>query len=369
MNPWPPKRPARSPGLQLLAQQAREVGEEVLGHEDAEFLVQGVVLVGLDVGHAPHAALGRLREAHPQLLDEVAPVQEAGRGIALQRFLELALVLARVRDPGRHDDLHAGVAVELGAHQLELERRVMPAHDEGRGMQRVARPLALHARDQRALDGGVVVRIEGVHQRRADDLLGFRVAEKREPRRVRVDDNAFLYQGNRVGRALDDVLQLLLGLARRGERGGERAVEAVGAKLAPDDELQPRDVAERDRVLSAERERLGDHGLVHFLAHDHHRDVRGEAGAKVHRAREVDDALVGEQHEHLGGSLGQGVAQVACVRQPGDVHRVAGVAQCLVDRLDIVLTARERNHRDRGNGLQVRLRRRPARDGRRIVTP
>ena len=108
-------------------------------------------------------------------------------------------------------------------------------------------------------------------------------------------------------------------LASRAEAsvGGQRAVEAVGAKLAADDELQPRDVAERHRVLRAEREGLGDHALVDLLAHDQDRHVRREARAEVHRAREVDDALVGEQHEHLGGGLGQGVAEVAGVGQPG----------------------------------------------------
>ncbi len=48
--------------LQLLAQQAREVGKEVLAHQHAELLVQGLVLVGLDVDDAAHAALDRLGE-------------------------------------------------------------------------------------------------------------------------------------------------------------------------------------------------------------------------------------------------------------------------------------------------------------------
>ncbi len=106
---------------------------------------------------------------------------------------------------------------------------------------------------------------------------------------------------------------------------------------------------ERHRVLGTEREGLGDHDLVDLLAHDQHRHVRRETRAEVHRAREVDDALVGEQHEHLGGGLGQRVAEVARVRQPGHVDRVARVPKRLVDRLDIVLTARQGNHRHGGN--------------------
>ena len=223
---------------------------------------------------------------------------------------------------GTHD-LDAGLAVEFGADELELERRVMAAHDERGGVQRVAGPLALHAGDERALDRGVVVGIEGVHQRRADDLLGIRIAEEREPGGIRVDDDAFLHLRDRVGRALDDVLELLLGFARGGERRGQRAVEAVGAKFAADDELQAWNVRQRDRVLGAERERFGDHVLVDFLAHDQDRHVGRETRTEIHRAREVHDALVGEQHQHLGGGLGQGVAEVARVRQPGDVDRVA----------------------------------------------
>ena len=317
--------------------------------------MQGLVLVGLGIDDAAHAAFRRLRETHAQFLDEVAPVQEAGRRIALHRVIELALVLPGVGDLGGNDDLDAGIAVEFGAHQLELERGVVAAHDQRGGVQRVAGPFALHAGDERALDRGVIVGVEGVHQGRADDFLGIRIAEEREPGRVRVDDDAFLHQRNRVRRALDDVLELLLRFARGSERRGQRAVEPVSAQLAADDELQARNVGQRDRVLGAERERLGDHVLVDILAHDQHRHVGREAGAKVHRAREVHDALVGEQHEHLGRGLGQGVAQVARVRQPGDVDRVARVSEGLVDRLDIVLTARERNHRNGGNWLQVRL--------------
>ena len=51
-------------GLQLLAQQAREVAEEILGHQDTELLVQRLVLVGLDVDDAAHAALRRFGEPH-----------------------------------------------------------------------------------------------------------------------------------------------------------------------------------------------------------------------------------------------------------------------------------------------------------------
>ena len=234
----------------------------------------------------------------------------------------------------------------------------------------MAGPLALHAGDKRALDRGVVVGVEGVHQRRADDLLGIRIAEEREPGGIRVDDDAFLHLGNGVGRSFDDVLQLLLRLARRGERRGQRAVEPVGAKLTADDELQPRHVDKRHRVLGAQGEGLGDRILVEFLAHDEHRHIRREARAEIHRAREVDNALVGKQHQHLGRGLGQRVAQVARVGKPRDVDRVARVPECLVDRLDIVLTARQGNHRNGGGWLQIRLRGRPASvGGGRIVTP
>jgi hypothetical protein len=338
--------------LHLLAQQAREVGQEILADQHAELLVHGLVLVRLDVGEAAHAGLHRFGEARAQLLDEIAAMHEPGRRVALHRFLQLALVLAGIADPRRHDDLNAGLAVELRAHQLELERRRVAADDQRRGVQRVAGPLALHAGDQRALDGRVVVRIEGVHQRRAHDILGVRIAEQREPGGIRVDDDAFLHLRDRVGRALDDVLQLLLVFAGGSERRRQRAIEAVGPELATDHQLQPRDVRERHRVLRAERQGLGDHSLVELLAHDQHRHVGREARPEVHGARQVDDALVGEQHQHFGGRLGQRVAKVAGVRQPGHVNRVAGVPERLVDGLDIVLTAGQGNHRDGGGLLQ-----------------
>ena len=125
--------------LELLAQQAREVGRKSSPISTPSSSCRRLVLVGLDVGDAAHAALGRLREARAQLLDEVAPVQEAGRGVATASLPRACARTRRRRATraGTHD-LHAGLAVEFGAHQLELERRMVAAHDEGGGVQRVA---------------------------------------------------------------------------------------------------------------------------------------------------------------------------------------------------------------------------------------
>ena len=59
---------------------------------------------------------------------------------------------------------------------------------------------------------------------------------------------------------------------------------------------------------------------------------------------QVDAELVDEGDQHLRIELRDGVRQVAGVRQPGAVHRMAGLAQRAVDRLDVVLRPRHDDH-------------------------
>ena len=74
--------------------------------------------------------------------------------------------------------------------------------------------------------------LEQIHERRAGERIVAGIAEQLEPRAVGIDDDAFLHVRDGVGRAFEKVLQLLAVLARRGQRGRQRALQAVGAQLA-----------------------------------------------------------------------------------------------------------------------------------------
>ena len=63
-------------------------------------------------------------------------------------------------------------------------------------------------------------------------------------------------------------------------------------------------------------------------------------------ARQIDPEFIDEGDQHLGIDLGQRVAEIAGVRQPGAVHRMARLAQRAVDRLDVVLRPRHDDHRN-----------------------
>ena len=84
---------------------------------------------------------------------------------------------------------------------------------------------------------------EQIHQRRAGQRIVAGVAEQLEPRAVGIDDDAFLHVRDGVRRALEKILQLLAVLARRRQRGRQRALQPVGAQLARGDRLQAAAVA------------------------------------------------------------------------------------------------------------------------------
>ena len=188
--------------------------------------------------------------------------------------------------------------------------------------------------------------LEQIHERRAGERIVARVAEQLEPRPVGIDDDALLHVGDGVGRALEEILQLFAILARRGQRRGQRALEAMRAQLAGRDRLQAAAVGERHHVLGARAHRLGDRGLVDLLAHDQHRHLGRGLLLDLHERGQVDAELVDEGDQHLGIELREGVRQVARVRQPGAVHRMAGLAQRAVDGLDVVLRPRHDDHRN-----------------------
>ena len=119
-------------------------------------------------------------------------------------------------------------------------RQFGAAGHQRHGLQRMIGPAALRGGDQRALEGGVAALLEEVHQRLAEQGRRFLVAEQLDPGRVDVDDDAFLHVGDRVGRPGHEGLHLVAVLAGRGQRAGQRAVEARGVQFAGSHGLQPR---------------------------------------------------------------------------------------------------------------------------------
>ena len=210
----------------------------------------------------------------------------------------------------------------------------------------MVRPFALQAGDERTFERRMGFLLEQIHQRRAGECILAGIAEQLQPRSVGIDDDALLHVRDGVGRALEEILQLLAILARRGQRRRQGAFQAIRAQLPGDDRLQAAAVGERDHVLGAEAHRIGDRGLIDVLPHDQHRHLGGVLLLHLHDRGEVDSELIDEGDQHLGIELRQGVPQVARIRQPGAVHRMAGLAQRAVDCLDVVLRPRHDDHWD-----------------------
>jgi hypothetical protein len=141
----------------------------------------------------------------------------------------------------------------------------------GDDLDRLAFPLAFSAGDERAFERRLAGAVERIHERRAEQRLGVRVAEQIGPRLVRVDEDAFLNVGDCVDGARHERLELLLVLIRREQRFVERLLEPERAQLALGDAAQAVGLAERDEILGARQQRLGDVGLLGGLADDDER--------------------------------------------------------------------------------------------------
>ncbi len=81
-----------------------------------------------------------------------------------------------------------------------------------------------------------------------------------------------------------------------------------------------------------------------MLAHDQHRHPRRALLFDLHERRQIDAELLDERDQHLGVELCEGIPEVAGIRQPRAMHRVAGAAQRAVDGLDVVLRPRHDDH-------------------------
>ena len=183
-----------------------------------------VELVGLDRDQLAHAGLDRLRQATAAAARMKkrrcnAPVAASRSSASVSCSLRSAgVALLRRRrtgaPPARRRTRRATARSRAARRSRRPEQRIRA--------QRMIRPLALQARDQRAFDRGVRLGVECVHQRRADERVRIRQAVQIEPRGIGVDDDAFLHVRDGVGRAGHERLQLVAILARRADRAVER---------------------------------------------------------------------------------------------------------------------------------------------------
>ncbi len=325
-------------GGELEAQRLGELADEVLAREHADGGLDLGEAVGLHVGELAHAAFHGVGAALLDGGEQVTLLQEAGRGIVLHRMRELQLeVVIGALVVRRDADARRRLVLVVRARQGQRQRHARAVREQRLHLERVIGPLALQAGDQRALERGMSLGLEQIHQRRAGERIVARVAEELEPGAIGVDDDAFLNVCDRIGRAFEEALQLLAILARRGQGRGQRPLQAVRAQLAAHHRLQAAAVGERHHVLGARAHRLGDDRLVDLIAHDHDRHLRCALLLDLDERAQVDAELVDEGDQQLGIELRDGIRQVARVRQPRAVHRMAGIAQRAVDGLDVVL--------------------------------
>ena len=338
------------------AQRLGELADEVLAGEHADRVLDLGEAVGLHVGELAHAALHGVGAALLDGGEQIALLQEAGRCVVLDRMRELQLkVVIGALVVRRNADARRRLVLIIRLGESERQRHARAVGEQRLDLQRVIGPLALQAGDQRALERRMSLGLEQVHQRSAGERIVARVAEQLEPRAIGIDDDAFLHVRDRVGGAFEEPLQLLAIFARRGQRRRQRPLEAMRAQLAAHHRLQAAAVGERHHVLGARAHRFGDHGLVDLLAHDHHRHFGSALLLDLDERAQVDAELVDEGDEQLGIELRDGIRQVARVRQPRAMHRMAGIAQRAVDGLDVVLRPRHDDQWNRALFAQVRI--------------
>ena len=108
----------------------------------------------------------------------------------------------------RHDQPHGRIAVELAQGEYQLERHDRAVGEQGAGFERVVAPAALQAGSQRSFERGVRWLLEQIHDRLADQAIGFGQTEQLEPRSIGIDQDALLDLGDGVIGALQHQLEL-----------------------------------------------------------------------------------------------------------------------------------------------------------------
>ena len=307
-NPLPPKRPQRSFAVSCMRTASANWPMKSSLASTPIALWISAKRSGLTYANWRTPPFMALRTAVLDGGEQIALLQKARRGVVLHRVRELQLEIVIGALVVRRDaDARRRLVLVVGPREGQRERYARSVGEQRLHLERVIRPFALQARHQRPLQRGMRLRLEQIHQGRAGERILARVAEQLEPRSVGIDDDAFLHVSDRVGGALEESLQLLAILARRGERARERPLEAMCAQLAGHHRLQAAAVGERHHVLRARAHRVGDDGLVDLLAHDHDRHLGGALLLDLHERAHVDAELLDEGDEQLRVELRDGI--------------------------------------------------------------
>ncbi len=180
--------------------------------------------------------------------------------------------------------------------------------------------------------------VEIVHQRQPDDLVAAGGPEQYYPGVIGIGDDPFLDQCDRSRRLLHVVLELLLVLSRRVDRGVQRAFDAQRAQLARDDGLETVLEVHRDEVAGAQAHGFLDAGLVRL------RGERDDGNLGVMAILLLDDfadrvgvsvAIQDQQLDVLGVER---LAEIFRLADPVAMGGVARIAQRAVNQRDIVLS-------------------------------
>ena len=150
----------------------------------------------------------------------------------------------------------------LPERERHLDRQHAAIGEQRVGTQRVVVPAAVQTGGKRTAQRRVRGFLEQVHDRLPGDP--FLDAEQLEPRRVGLDDDAFLHLEDGVVRALQDRVELTARVVRRPHAGIERALDVEYAQFPQHHRLQPRRVGERDDIAGPELEPGGDARLIHL---------------------------------------------------------------------------------------------------------
>lgn len=242
--------------VERLLQDPRELDQDVLAGKHANVALDGVELVDLDHGHATHAAGRRSLEPLLQRIQQLAPVEKSGRRVGTDDFVQMLRQLAVVTLGRRNHQADTRLAFVFPESQDQLDGQRRAVGEIGVDLEGVVAPTALQAGSQRAFERGVACLLEQIHDGLSDHA-GIE-AKQLEPRRVRVDDNTFLYLDDRIIRSLQNDLELPSGVVRRLQGRVQRALETEGAQLAKHNGGQPGRVPERHEVAGTDLHRLCD---------------------------------------------------------------------------------------------------------------
>ncbi len=336
-------------GVQGVFQNLRELDQNLFARGDADVALDRGELVELDQREVTHATSGGAGESLGQRLEQLAPVQESRGGIRADGFRDVRCHLALVPLASGHDQAHTGLSFVLTQGEHDLHRQHRAVGEQSAHLEGVIAPPALQAGGQRALQGGLVGLIEQVHHRLADQAV--EAPEQLGPGGIGVDDDAFLNLHDGVVRSLQHGLELASGIARRLDGRIQRPLQSERAQLAQHDGIEACRAGQGNQVTGSREQRLRNQGFggrffAECVRKDEHRHAGGDLIPNGDRRLQLD-VSGGHVNQQLRIDLGQGVCQVARLRNPGAMNRMARAAQGAVDRLDGIARGAEDDQRDR----------------------